>query len=160
MNGFLFSYIDTNVPGFRRLKFGSTYTTVPPGYYDFRSYITALNAVLYVVGWTASFSTTTGLVTLTAGSGSENLTFQDRTGMYLGFEGPAERTLQGDGEVYSSRIAPPGCLHLMGAIWESIDVERERYLETTRLGRGYGWVWGGAKPVSYTHLTLPTNREV
>ena len=145
MNGFLFSYVDTNVPGFRYLKFGSTYKTVPAGYYDFRSYITALNTQLSAVSLGASFSTTTGLVTLVSGGGSEDLTFQDRTGMYLGFEAPATVVLPGDGASHTSRIAPPGCLHLIGAIWESIDVERERYLETTRLGRGYGWVWGGAK---------------
>jgi hypothetical protein len=30
-------------------------------------------------------------------------------------------------------------------MWDSIDIKRERVLETTRIGRGYGYVWGGAK---------------
>lgn len=145
MNGFLFSYIDTNVPGFRYLKVGSTYVTVPPGYYDFRSYITALDGVLDAVGWSVSFSTTTGLVTLVSDSGSDLLTIYDRTAIYLGLGAPAPSVFPGDGFSVTSSGAPPGCLHLMGATWEKIDVERERVLETTRIGRGYGYVWGGAR---------------
>mgnify|MGYP003627393279 FL=1 len=144
-NGFLFCHVDTNVPGFRSLSAGATDSTVAAGYYDFESYITALNAALYSLGWTCSFSTSTGLVTYTAGGGASNLLFNDRTGHITGMQSKGGDALYAAYGPYVSSVPPPGTLWLQGATWESVNIERERVLETTRHGRGFGYIWGGAK---------------
>ena len=142
--GYLFSYMDTNIPGFRKFTVGATVCTVASGYHDFRAYVTAVNTALSGTNWTCSFSTSTGLVTLDGTSAISPLTFNDRAGIYLGLGMDATNSL-GGGQSYQSSSHPPGCTHLYGAIWESVDIKRERVLETTRIGRGYGYVWGGAK---------------
>lgn len=141
-SGFLYSYMDTNVQGCRSVTINSVVSTVTAGYFNFHAFVTNLNSAL-TGSWTASFSTTTGLVTLDGTAASHDLTFNDRIGVYLGFQHPATYSLTA-GYSYTSTVPPPGCLHLLGAMWEDIDMQRERVLEQTRLGRGFGYVWGGA----------------
>ena len=144
-NGFLFCHVDTNVPGFRSFSAGGSSSTVAAGYFDFQTYITAVNSALVSLGWSCSFDTTTGLVTFSAGAGASNLQSNDRATHITGMLGNAGDALFAAYAPHVSRLPPPGCLWLTGATWESVDIARERVLETTRHGRGFGYIWGGAK---------------
>lgn len=152
-SSYLFSFMDTTVPGFRTVAIaGSGTVTIDEGYYSFLDLISQLDSQLDLYDWAVSFNFGTGRVTLDGSAASADLTFSDRLGMYLGFDMPQTTTIGAGKSVVSARF-PRGLCALVGAIWESVDIKRERVLLATRHKRGFGYIWGGAKLWKWT-LTI------
>ena len=138
---FLDGYVDTSIPGYRKISIGGTVYTVANGFYVWADYITAINTAISGAGWTVTVSTT-GQVQL-AGS-SAAVVFTDRLGWALGFNVEPGHDAGTITAIRSSFVSPVH-IALMGATWEAVDLKRESVLEIDRAARGHGYVWGGAR---------------
>jgi len=140
---FLYGWIDTDIPGGRKITVGGSPRTVAAGYRRFPDWITAVDTAITTAGLNVSWSTSTGLVTWAPGGGVA-VVWDDRLGELCGMDrrpGFAE-TLTG---VPTSALVPPGAVWLVGAQWVEITTARERVAEEYRWRRGRGYVWGGAR---------------
>lgn len=138
---FLDGYVDTSVPGYRKISIGGTVCTVASGFCVWDDFKTALDSALSGVSW-ASVVGTTGEVRL-AGS-SAAVVFTDRLGWLLGF-GVEPGHDSGTNTALAASFVSPAHIPLMGATWEAVDLQRESVLEIDRAARGHGYVWGGAR---------------
>jgi hypothetical protein len=133
--GFIYSWVRTDHPGYRRLSVGGVPFILPSGTYRFDELITAIDAAM---PGTCTMASNGRVSFATAGLG-----FPDRLGWLLGFgrEG-------GTSEVTALHDAPfvaPGCIPLQSITWERVTVEREREIVTDRSRRQGGYVFGAAR---------------
>lgn len=139
-NGFVFSWIDTGLPGCRKMTINSTDYTATENYVQANQWVGLLNTAISGAGHGITFSTSTGLVTLTLGS-SLACEWADQTGYLCGFD-----RAPGTSETFTtleSRVVPPAMVWLIGAIWEEIEITRDLELQIKRWRRGYGYRFGG-----------------
>ena len=145
-NGFLYAWVDTGLPGAREVTRPGGGTITPSAAYNhFKDWLgTVHSAVQSDHGSTATFSTTTGKVTFTAGAAGA---FQfDRTGALIGLIDEPDTDLTfSSSEAKQSKFVPAGAIWLMGAQYEQIQLAREMKFDSFRWKRGYGYTWGGAR---------------
>jgi len=140
--GFLYAHIDTGLPGARSMRVNSATTvTLTESYYQFPDLVGQLNTQLSSLGWAASWSSSSGKVTITKSSGTA-LTWNDRLPVILGFDRTPGET---ESATHSSLIQPRGAVHLLGATFEGIELKRELQIKTYRWRRSYGYAHFGAK---------------
>lgn len=140
-HGFLWSWVDTALPGYRDITIGGTPATIAAGYKRFDEYVSDLDAVL-PASWTAEFSTYAGQVTLTGPAST--VSFTDRMGWLLGICG--EPTTTFSSVTYcTSAFVPPGGIPLLGVTWDEVDIQRDREVLYDRSRRQQGYVFGGSR---------------
>ena len=138
---FLDGYVDTSVPGYRKISIGGTVCTVASGFYVWDDFITALNTALSGVSYTCVISTK-GQARLAGTSAA--VVFTDRLGWLLGYGLEPGHDAGTITSIFAGMSAPAH-IPLMGATWEAVDLQRESVLEIDRAARGHGYVWGGAR---------------
>jgi len=137
----IYSWIDTDSPGYRKVNISSTDVTVGAGFYRWPDYITAVNsAVAAVNGSYYCVAGTTGGCRL---NGAATITWTDRLGWLLGM-GAEPGTNAGSNTFTDSVEVAPGAVPLLSASWERIDRKSEERLMVDRHLRGHGYVYGGA----------------
>ena len=142
-SAFLYGYVDTDIPGYRKVSLGGSVKTVAAGYYRWDAFITAINSAISSAGWVLA-STSTGLTSLAKGSGTGAVVWTDRLGWLLGYDQPpggAEGTVSG----VMARAVAPGAIPLIGATWESVEIQKERQFVVDRSQRGHGYVFGTSR---------------
>jgi hypothetical protein len=140
-HGFIFSWVDTGLPGYRDITIGGTAATVADDYQRFDEYVQGIDAVL-PGGWTAQFDSTYGHVTLSGSSST--VSFADRMGWLLGICGEPTTTFTSSTSLVSSFV-PPGCIPCLGIVWDEVDIERDREVLYDRSRRQQGYVFGGSR---------------
>lgn len=145
---FLYGYVDTDFAGHRKISLGGSVLTVAAGYYRWDAYITAVNTALSGSGW-ALGSLANGQSWLRKASGAEAVVWTDRLGWLCGFDQPPGAS---EGTVLSvySRAVSPCAIPLMGATWESVEIQKERQLVVDRNQRGHGYVFGTSRVWRWT----------
>ena len=138
--GFIYSWIDTGLPGARKMTIASTDYTAAENYSEAPTWLGLVNTAISAGGHGLTFSTTTGLCTLTLGSAT-TCEWADRTGFLCGFD--RDPTTIESFTTLTSRVIPPAMVWLVGAIWEEIELRTDRELEIVRHRRGYGYRFGG-----------------
>lgn len=139
----LFGYVDTDSPGYRKLAVDGTTVTLTPGYYAFPSLVFEVENALSAVDWYADFagSGVTGQVEL--GGSVATVTAVDRLAWLLGFDLEVGEVL-GVGDLFQARAPSPAAVPLQHCVWSVVDREAERELQLDRFGRGHGYVYGAA----------------
>tara|TARA_R100000995_G_scaffold33194_2_gene14940 strand:+ start:776 stop:1474 length:699 start_codon:yes stop_codon:yes gene_type:complete len=140
---FLYGYVDTDAPGYRQVSLGGSVKTVAAGYYRWDAFITAINAAITSAGW-AIVSTSTGLTTLTKASGTAAVVWPDRMGWLLGYDQPPNAA-EGTVAAVQGRTVAPGAIPLIGATWDSVEIQKERQFVVDRSQRGHGYVFGTSR---------------
>jgi len=144
----LYSWVDTDVAGYRKVDIGGAVATVAVGYYRWPDYITALDTAL---GSAASWAATTdafGRVVLSGASGV--VTWTDRAGWLCGFAAEPAQASPAAVTSITSLHAPPGGLPLISAQWDEVSVEAQRELSIDRNARGWGYAFGSARVWRWT----------
>tara|TARA_R110000824_G_scaffold11125_2_gene48377 strand:+ start:7103 stop:7783 length:681 start_codon:yes stop_codon:yes gene_type:complete len=132
--GWLYGFIDTTAPGYRKLNTGGADLTVAAGYHSFPAYVAQVNALSGV----AASVDDIGRVTIT---GAAPMTWTDRLGWMLGLD-----VKPGDNSGSSaSRISdrpPPAGIPLISVSWSRIDRAVESTVTVDRKQRGHGYLFG------------------
>ena len=132
--GWLYGFIDTTVPGYRKLNNNGTDLTVASGYHSFPAYVTQVNALSGVAASVDSI----GRVTIT---GAAPITWTDRLGWMLGFDvKPGDNA--GSNTSRTSDRPPPAGIPLMSVSWSRIDRAVESTITVDRKQRGHGYLFG------------------
>ena len=141
----LWSYVRTDVPGYRDVQAGSALCRVASGTYRFDAFVAAVNTAISALGScvVAATGANPGKVTITLGA-SAALGFPDRLGWLLGFGTEAGVTLS-VGTTFASPFIPPGGFPLIGADWEEVELDRDLRASIDVLRRGSGYGWGGVR---------------
>ena len=82
-NGFLYAWVDTGLPGARKMTIAGVDYTAAEDYVQADAWVGLVNPAIAAGGHSLTFSTTTGLCTLTLGS-STSCEGADRTGFLCG----------------------------------------------------------------------------
>lgn len=143
MNAWLYGYVDTDHPGYRKVTLGASAITVGAGYYRWDALVTAVNSAVSGAGWGLA-STSTGITTLTKGSGTASVTWPDRLGWVLGFN-TRPGTSEGTVGALTSRAVPPAAIPLLGATWDDVEVRKDTQFVVDRNLRGHGYVFGTSR---------------
>ena len=146
---FLYGYVDTDVPGYRKVSVGGDVRTVAAGYYRFESYIAQVTAAVAADGWGMSIAST-GLCSFIKPLGSaEAVVWTDRLGWLCGMLAePADS--EGSVSTVVGRQISPACIPLLGATWSEVEIRKQREFKIDRQLRGHGFVFGGARLWSWT----------
>lgn len=131
----LYSWVRTDHPGYRRITVAGVPYTVASGTYRWDDYIAALQtAVGAACDVTLDSSGYIGLDPVGVAA------FPDRLGWLIGYGSATSST-----GTSASTYVPPGGLPLLGATWDDVKVERERELVLDRSRRQSGYVFGGSR---------------
>jgi hypothetical protein len=114
--------------------------TAAEDYVQADAWVALVNAAISAGGHSLTFSTTTGLCTLTLGS-STSCEWADRTGFLCGFD--REPTEIESFTTLTSRVVPPGMVWLIGATWDEVEISTDMEFSVFRHRRGYGYRFGG-----------------
>ena len=147
-NGWLYGFIDTSVPGYRKIAHDTpsdpvTNITLDDGYYSFPAYIDELNTQLAAVSGTA---TTDSIGRVTVSVADSILGWTDRLGWVIGMDvtpGEAEPAT-GVQSTWTSDRPPPAAIPLMSVSWSRIDRAVETNIAVDRHRRGHGYLFGDA----------------
>lgn len=153
---FLFGYVTSNVPGYRKLNIGGTvYTLGTTGAEGllWSTYITGMDTAISASGWSLEWSAATGKVTL---SGlPQAVSFPDSLGALCGFAVDPGTSVGTVATVESVRV-PYAAIPLYGATWSQVDMQRSVEYDVDRMSRTVGYNWGGAQ-VWRWRLTMDTH---
>lgn len=136
--GWLYSWVRTDHPGYRLLSSDGRLLTVASGTYRWDDFIVAINTAATAVGGTFD-KHRTGYITFGCGT---TIVWPDRLGWLLGLGVEAGGSTSGSAQ---SPYVPPGGIPLLGATWDRVRVEREREIITDRSRRFGGYVFGAAR---------------
>ena len=143
-NAKIHAYIDTSVPGHRKIKIGGSTYTVADGQQTFADLVTAVDTAINGAGWDCALGAT-GAVTLSTSGSAAAVGFDDWLGPILGFSVRPDSTAVGTATSVTSDIVPRGGVPLYGATWTEVDTRKDTRLEFSRLRRSQGHVWGSAR---------------
>jgi len=136
-SAWLYGFIDTSVPGYRKLSNDGTALQLADGYYSFPAYVTELNTKMATDGGTAT-TDTLGRVVI---AGSAPMTWTDRLGWMIGLDvKPGDDS--GSTATRTSDRPPPAAIPLVSVSWSSIDRAVETTIAVDRHQRGHGYVFG------------------
>jgi len=146
-SAWLYGFVDTTVPGYRKLDNNGTAVQLADGYYSFPAYVDELNTKMGAVGGSAT-SDDLGRVTIT---GAAPMTWTDRLGWMIGLD-----VLPGDDSGASSARTsdrpPAAAIPLMSVSWSRIDRATESAVVVDRHQRGHGYLFGDSELVRFTML--------
>ena len=136
--GFLYGWVDTSVPGYRRWSEDSTAYQLPDAYQPFWDLVTAIDNT------SAAIADLYGRVTVQCGP--KIVTWTDTLGWLLGMDVEPGQVEAQSGD-RQSRVPCPGAIPCADLGVESVDRDREQQLVMSRWGRPYGWVWGAGAEI-------------
>lgn len=146
-SGWLYGFIDTSVPGYRKLSNDGTDIQLSDGYRSFPAYIDELNTRMGTDGGTAT-TDTLGRVTIT---GSAPMTWTDRLGWMIGLDvKPGDDS--GSNATRTSDRPPPAAIPLMSVSWSTVNRAVETMIEVDRRQRGHGYLFGDADVMRFKML--------
>lgn len=152
----LFGWVDTDSPGYRKIDVSGGVATVAAGYYRWPAYITALDTALGAEAW-AAISDAFGRVYL-AGT-SDTLTWTDRAGWLCGMFAEPTQTTPSAVTNITSIMPPPASIPLIGATWDEVAVDSERAVSYDRNAQGWGYTFGSARVWRWTLTMHRTSAE-
>jgi hypothetical protein len=139
----LYSWVDTDVAGYRAIDIGGTPVTVTAGYYRWPDYITQLDADLTSTASWAAAVDTFGRLTLSGASAV--VTWGDRAGWLCGFAAEPTQATPAAVTSITSMLPPPGGLPLISAMWEEVSIEAQRQITVDQGARAWGYAFGSAR---------------
>lgn len=137
----IYSWVDTGSPGYRKVNVAGSAVTVSDGYRRWPDYIAQIHGTLAAVNptWYCAANDTGGVRL----SGSATIAWTDRLGWLLGMG--AEPGADAGAATFADSVeVAPGAVPLLAASWEAIDRQAEEKLLVDRHLRGHGYVYGGA----------------
>lgn len=137
--GWIYSYVRTDHPGYRRLAPGGAPMVIASGTYRWDLFVAELVAQLIPRGGGGGIDGGGGVFLDTV---SATCVWPDRLGWLLGFGVEAGATTTGEPQ---SLFVPPGGIPLMGVSWDEVTIEREREQIVDAARRHAGYVFGGAR---------------
>lgn len=146
-SAWLYGFIDTSVPGYRKINNDGSDVQLSDGYYSFPAYIDELNTQMGTVSGSAT-TDSIGRVTI---NGAAPMTWTDRLGWMLGLDVDAGD----DSGANSSRTSdrpPPAAIPLISVNWERIDRATESAVQVDRQQRGLGYLFGDSELMRLTLL--------
>lgn len=146
-SAWLYGFIDTSVPGYRKMDVSIYAFTLADGYYSFPAYIDQLNTRLSTDFGSGGIATATtdalGRVIITTSHG--DIEWTDRLGWMLGFDvtaGSDTGVALGPALTLTSDRPPAAAIPLMSVSWARIDRAIETTVAVDRRQRGHGYVFG------------------
>lgn len=148
--GWLYSWVDTSVPGYRLIEFDGNQYQIPSAYYRWDEYLSELEGIVEDTFPGGVFSTLPdGRVRIeTAMSGSPSPMFwPDRLGWLCGFGKDAGTTDDEWTAIESvtSRFVPPGGIPCVGVSWSEVEVQSDAEAIFDKHRRRLGFVYGAAR---------------
>lgn len=140
-DGWIYSWVRTDHPGYRTVSFAGVRFTVASGTYRWDNYITVMNTAFGAVVGVALDAQ--GRVSWSSTGPTVPTYFVDRLGWLIGLGVEAGVSLN-DGD-FQSRFVPPGGVPLLGIDWVEVGVEREKERLKDLSMRQGGYVYGGAR---------------
>lgn len=138
--GYIYSWVRTDHPGYRRVFFAGTPYQIPAGTYRWDDFIVAADAA-----WSSAMSVALapdGRVQM-ASNAPTVPTMWDRVGWLFGL-GLEAGVYAYDGD-FTSHFVPPGGIPLEGIDWSSIELVRESELQIDASHRPGGYTYGAAR---------------
>jgi hypothetical protein len=134
---YLLGWVDTSVPGHRKISAGATTYTIPPGYYRGDKLADELTAQGLLTSYSA------GIFEVKP-SPDETLVATDRLGVIMGIHARGGATLPKRDTHISQRYSPVA-IPLQGGHWSRVEVDADDVLTVSRTQRAAGYVWGFAR---------------
>ncbi len=161
-DGFIYSHVRTDHPGYRQIQIGGITYTVASGIYRWDEFIAAVTDALNAAP--AQFElANTGQVSFDPDD-TVPVRYPDRLGWLLGLARDAGTSEVGGGNFTStaSRFVPPGGIPLMAMSWSEVVVEAEVKAIVDASRRIHGHTFGSARiwrvPVTLTRWALEALR--
>ena len=140
----IYGYIDTDVPGYRKVSIGGSVRTAAAGYYRFDAYLGAITSATASDGFGMAVNSSGGC-TLTKPMGSAAaVVWTDRLGWLCGMRADPGDS-EGSVNTVTARMPSPACIPLLGATWDEVEIHKQREFKIDRQLRGHGFVFGGAR---------------
>jgi len=136
-SAWLYGFIDTSVPGYRKLSNNGTALQLADGYYSFPAYIDELNTKMATDGGSAVTDSLGRVIVF----GSAPITWTDQLGWMIGMDvkpGDASGAIA----TRTSDKPPPAAIPLMSVSWSRIDRAVETTIAVDRHQRGHGYLFG------------------
>lgn len=148
-SAWLWSWVNTEVPGYREAEFDGGGAVVPSGHWRWDQFIDELNTLADTipVDRASVALEPSGAVRFEIVVGAWSILWIDRMGWLLGF-GLEAGTSDIDfvsNDVALSRFVPPGGIPLLGAAWSEITLEHDLASVKDRHRRRFGYVAGAAR---------------
>jgi hypothetical protein len=142
----LYSWVNTAVPGYRQSDIDGDTVTVSSGHLRWDSYISAISAAMQTASepWDCITTPSGRLLAGAVGAGGNIVTWPDRAGWLMGFVLEAGVS-HGAGDGFFSALIPPGGIPLLGASWQTIEVDTDAQATLDRHRRRSGYVTGAAR---------------
>ena len=146
--GWLYSWVDTSVVGYRDIDIDGTPYTLPSTYARFDQYVAAVETVIEGIVDPGQLTyLADGRVEISVDVASYQLDWPDRLGWLLGYGVEAGTT---DSEwvtndVTRSRFVPPGGIPLLSCSWSEVDVATDGDAILDRHRKRQGYVYGAAR---------------
>lgn len=147
--GWLYSWVDTSVSGYRAAEFDSVPAVVTSGHLRWDLYVAEVNTLAQNVppdGALVSLDSS-GRVAFVYEAGSWPIDWTDRMGWLLGFgaeAGTADVEFVSS-DVARSRFVPPGGIPCLGVSWSEVEVQSEAEAVLDKHRRRLGFVFGAAR---------------